>query len=210
MSKATRQETAARALQATDMQICRTCYKVYGMWRGTEYELEHGCACNRSDQPRWDVGDFNERVTLCYGCGLELLRSGTRWSVWFCEFCKVRTIKLNDLCGHYVIPIGRHSIMANRWQREMALGSDFSGKAEFVAGLNNFIERIQLLGVHYKWIVEQNCRGTSLNEPEVWLIEYLLAADRSEAGKAYGYRQLLDRFEVPATVIMQLKEEFAE
>jgi hypothetical protein len=92
----------------------------------------------------------------------------------------------------------------------MALGSDFSGKAEFVAGLNNLIERIQLLGVHYKWIVEQNCRGTSLKEAEIWLIEYLLAADRSEAGKARGYRQLLDRFDVPASVIMQLKEEFAE
>jgi hypothetical protein len=40
------------------------------------------------------------------------------------------------------------------------------------------------------------------------LTEYLHAADGSDAGKARGYRQLLDRFEVPASIILQLKKEF--
>ena len=204
----TRSETAVRATQGPQMQICRTCYKVFGPWSEYGSEFEHGCDCNRFDQPRWEIGDYNERTTLCYGCGIELLKSGTRWSIWFCDFCKARTIKLNDLCGRYVIPVGRHSIMACRWQKEMALGPDLSGRAEFLTGLKNFVERIELLGLHRKWIVRQNCLAASLGESEVWLTEYLHAADGSDAGKARGYRQLLDRFEVPASVIMQLEKEF--
>jgi len=77
MSKGTRQETAARALQVADMQICRTCYKVSGIWRGTEY----GCDCNRWDQPRWDVGhsiiqtdkNINARRTTILAASYEVL-----------------------------------------------------------------------------------------------------------------------------------------
>ena len=55
--------------------------------------------------------DFPTAAELCRCCGLELLQSGCKWSVWFCNDCKPRVLKLNQSVGAWVIPIRRHSLM---------------------------------------------------------------------------------------------------
>lgn len=71
------------------------------------------CDCasaeERSAQPR--VGDFNAAFELCRCCGMEALRSGSRWSVWFCATCQERVRELNAESGSCVVPIGRHTLM---------------------------------------------------------------------------------------------------
>ena len=69
------------------------------------------CRCRHVDEPTWPRYDFNEHLHLCECCRLVPLRSGSRWSVWFCDECKARVRDLNHTLGRYVIPIGRHSLM---------------------------------------------------------------------------------------------------
>ena len=104
--------------------ICPTCYRLQGRVShvqpgGDHPALEQSCACARAEgrrsgivPARWPGFDFNEVWTLCYSCGAALLESGSRWSVWFCEHCKERVRRLHQVCGAYVIPCGRHSMMA--------------------------------------------------------------------------------------------------
>ena len=49
---------------------------------------------------------------MCNCCGIEVLRSGTRWSVWFCDTCKERVREVHSQYRAYLLPVGRHSVMA--------------------------------------------------------------------------------------------------
>jgi hypothetical protein len=72
------------------------------------------CDCTplevRRAQPRWG-GDFNTYAELCRCCGLLLLRSGSRFSIWFCGQCLEAIKALNSSAGRCLVPIGRHSFM---------------------------------------------------------------------------------------------------
>ncbi len=50
-------------------------------------------------------------VELCYCCGIEPIKSGSRWSVFFCDECKDCVLSFNRRSGQWIIPIGRHSLM---------------------------------------------------------------------------------------------------
>jgi hypothetical protein len=58
---------------------------------------------------RWPGYDFNMVAELCRCCGQVLLKSGNKFSVWFCDHCKEHVGLLNGRLGRYAIPIGRHS-----------------------------------------------------------------------------------------------------
>lgn len=109
-------------LDYSQMQICLTCYQVWGLCSGPlrnlgqprPHPLLQLCSCDAKrigEMDKWPGFDFNEAVTLCYCCQRELLPSGSRWSVWFCEDCKNQAIQFNREAGAYLIPIGRHSLM---------------------------------------------------------------------------------------------------
>lgn len=114
---------ALMALDLTRMHLCTRCLEVAGPWR-QRYEprgpLRQLCSCerrslNESGEPTpepWPSFDFNQAVTLCYCCGMEPLTSGSRFSVWFCDECKLRVRRVNEELRFYLIPIGRHSFMA--------------------------------------------------------------------------------------------------
>jgi len=95
--------------------ICGRCHAVRGGPIGT---VDGVTAWQRCDcvpagglpaQPK--VGDFNTALELCRACGLVPLRSGSRWSVWFCRPCATQARGLNERVGRCVVPIGRHSLM---------------------------------------------------------------------------------------------------
>lgn len=95
--------------------ICGTCLGLYARRRGKPSQR---CRCRRSpDDPTWRGYDFNEWVHLCECCLLELLPSGSRWSVWFCDECKSRAVGVNDELRFWLIPIGRHTVMAKVYGR---------------------------------------------------------------------------------------------
>ncbi len=116
-----------------DVGVCNTCGELFGPCRqigvssGRSRQLEQLCACEngRKDQPKWERFDFNEVITLCRCCRGVVLRSGSRWSVWFCEQCQQRVQAVNDICESYVIPIGRHSIMASKYRTGAIVKSTF-------------------------------------------------------------------------------------
>ena len=71
--------------------VCGRCHAVRGGLIGTVdgVTVWQRCHCVPAEglltQPR--VGDFNAEIELCRACGLVPLRSGSRWSVWFCGPC---------------------------------------------------------------------------------------------------------------------------
>ncbi|HWW53634.1 MAG TPA: hypothetical protein VNY84_07690 [Acidimicrobiales bacterium] len=90
-----------------DLVICPTCFCLRGPVGDGRLQR---CTCERVDD-RWPGYDFNQAWELCHCCGAEVLKSGSRWSLWFCEECNARVLAFNEVAGPRVIPIGRHTMM---------------------------------------------------------------------------------------------------
>jgi len=157
------------------LRVCVECAGLHGHVRVDGKTREQLCGCRRSSEPRWPRYDFNEAVTLCHGCATEPLSSGSRWSNWFCSWCKERTRRVNDVCSAYVIPIGRHSLMgATRQSGLMVAGVPPDIKA-FAEGLVGVFDRIGLVNEHRKAAVQANCREAALARESPTLANYLRA-----------------------------------
>lgn len=130
--------------------ICGRCLGLYEDLRPDCREQR--CACTRSStDPLWPGFDYNMRLDLCHCCLREALRSGSRWSVWFCGECKERVIAFDRRHGRAVIPIGRHSLMAGVGisgsqlakagdPRTEALVEDFGAKALSLFGAMDHLD----------------------------------------------------------------------
>ena len=107
-------EAKVRALRAKAraFSLCMTCRVIFEPKPPAPGLLRQRCNCDRSEGPRWEKSDLDERAHLCECCRLELLPSGSRWSVWFCHECKEQVLELNARLGSCVVPIGRHSFMS--------------------------------------------------------------------------------------------------
>lgn len=107
-----------------ELYLCGTCH---GLYETEGSAPPQRCRCTKDpDEPRWDGFDFNERVHLCECCRIELLPSGSRWSVWFCQECKTRATSCNDDWRRWLIPIGRHTLMAKDYGRDGASDTPIS------------------------------------------------------------------------------------
>ena len=101
----------------TEWWICRACARPYERSRRDGAPPQR-CRCRRNeDEPTWPRFDFNERLHLCDCCHRVALRSGSKFSPFFCEQCKERAVALNDRLRFWLIPIGRHSFMAHGYER---------------------------------------------------------------------------------------------
>ena len=91
------------------MRICRACFGLYEE-AGERPQL---CSCRGGQgQERWSGYDYNEHTHLCECCLARVRRSGSRWSVWFCDPCKDLVRGVNQELGFTRIPLGRHTLMA--------------------------------------------------------------------------------------------------
>jgi len=95
--------------------VCGACHYIrggpIGVVDGVKVLQLCGCSTTEEHRAQPHKGDVNLAFELCYCCGLEALRSGSRWSVWFREACKDRVRALDSRTGRSVVPIGRHSLM---------------------------------------------------------------------------------------------------
>jgi len=102
-----------------EMSICNACAGLNGKPRLFDPGRDRGeqrCSCQRDpDEPGWDGYDISEYVHVCECCLQEVLASGSKFSVWFCEECKDRVVALNDSLRVWLIPIGRHTFMARTY-----------------------------------------------------------------------------------------------
>ena len=96
------------------MELCRDCFVLRGPFFDhiNTCERMQRCACE-SKEPPWNEYDFNCAIGLCCGCTAEVVRSGSSWSVFFCESCKPRVMAYDRRVGAALIPLGRHSLMNN-------------------------------------------------------------------------------------------------
>jgi hypothetical protein len=96
--------------RAREYRLCMQCGRVFDRAVPKDGAPRQLCRCVPSNADEWR-GDLSERAHLCMCCRLELLPSGSRWSVWFCPECLGRVRELNARLGRYAVPIGRHSLM---------------------------------------------------------------------------------------------------
>lgn len=93
------------------LQVCRDCARLWeAETGGRDRPPAQQCTCSGPPES-WEGWDVAEWARLCDCCLGEVLQSGSRWSVWFCEDCKRRVMGLNAAIGMPLIPIGRHSLM---------------------------------------------------------------------------------------------------
>ena len=136
--------------------VCGRCHAVRGGPIGTVEGVTvwQRCDCGRSEglppQPR--IGDFNTEIELCRACGLVPLRSGSRWSVWFCGPCATQANRLNERVGRCVVPIGRHSLMNG-----VSARSDSSEEIDFLAAqLPKLFDAMDAVGQWSRIVVREN------------------------------------------------------
>jgi len=97
---------------AAHLELCRECFGLRGPCFDTfsHCERTQRCACEPKE-PLWKAYDYNTAIELCRCCATETVRSGSRWSSFYCDACKAPVMHYNRAAGAPVIPIGRHSIM---------------------------------------------------------------------------------------------------
>ena len=86
----------------------RVCLEHGGLYEDRpDPETDYQQRCHdRRDQEKWDGYDINEWIRLCDCCLAVPMRSGSKWSSFFCNNCRP-----GILAGERGIPIGRHSMM---------------------------------------------------------------------------------------------------
>lgn len=193
------------------MWICATCAGLNGIpgsRSSPQDERVQRCRCRRTDEPVWSGYDFNEHVHLCECCRLEALRSGSRFSVWFCPQCRDRVIELNDRLRVWLIPIGRHSFMVRTYDPpgQVMLGGEVfaMGEQERATQIERFREgSLDMIGSSdrlHAWS-EAALLGDlrELGHPagaEVPLADFLRAARaRAEADPRLAKRGAFERLE---------------
>jgi hypothetical protein len=190
-------------LELGGLELCGACRHFRGPWRSTRASAIHEqeCACApavRRPGPVvsedgaskvWPGYDYNEVAELCRCCGLDVLPSGSRWSVWVCEHYKDWVWDFNERVGRCVIPIGRHSMM-NGFALPGSLARDDALVEQFANDMRSLVERMNWTDAWARRVVTRNLSACGLaSGKDVPLGEYL--------GRA---RALLPRPQKPSAV----------
>jgi hypothetical protein len=141
-----------------DSFVCGTCGELRGpfVWRlkGVEYPHVQECGCAhqrraKGERPETWLGfDFNTVAELCHACGCEVLRSGSKFSIWFCRECRDRATALNAGVGQPIVPIGRHSLMHRIAMRAQPTEAEIGA---FVTRFGTLVDRMHQI---HQWAGE--------------------------------------------------------
>ncbi len=180
----------------SDAVICGTCHRISGWVRDKNWKQT--CRCEKSSTQRelWRNRDFPTNAELCYCCGAVLLRSGSKFSVWFCLECKANVTSFNRRVGRYAIPIGRHSFMNSTWLWGKDAQDPAAAKA-FHAAATEMGRGIDFIWNYAPSVVAENLGMLGYRDgASVLLREYLtrvatLSAARSSQAFTRLERQLL-------------------
>lgn len=170
--------------------LCGRCNELRGQVPDQPKGTEQLCRCTpvevRREQPSWG-GDHNTYAELCRCCGLVLLKSGSRWSVWLCDYCKPLVMALNRQSGRCVVPLGRHSLMNGIGLR----ASDFERPdaiARFASASRGLFAQVEGLDGYRRSVIAHNRRVLGFEPHEdVYLGKYLWTVRRSELTPAAAF-----------------------
>ncbi len=162
-------------------QICGKCHRLHEV--GRPDSCNQHCSCTRVSEPTWPRHDFNERAHLCSCCARVVLRSGSRFSPFFCSTCESWVRAATLWVGRLVVPIGRHTLM-HTWVPEMPSGrlDAYGGRVEkmaeaFATALPPFFEAMGRLEEWYPIVMGDNLRRLGITG-EISLHDYLMAVLR--------------------------------
>jgi hypothetical protein len=94
---------------------CPRCADVFGTIDGAGRR----CRCSNSKGIVPFHGDLDSGFEICWYCQAELINAGSRWSTFYCDYCRPVVHAVNDVLdglGLVSLPIGRHSLMHSGWQ----------------------------------------------------------------------------------------------
>lgn len=162
------------------LEICRACLGLRGpVWDGfSGCERTQRCACE-AEEARWRGYDFNRAVELCRGCDAALVRSGSRWSLFFCDPCKARVMARNRSSDEPPIPLGRHTVMNG-----LSFDPTTASAAErdrFSRSAADLFQRIEQLERAHRERVGGTVSALPGDAPRVPLAIYLAAAHAQRA-----------------------------
>ena len=130
--------------------------------------------------------DFHLPAELCRCCAQELLPSGSRWSVWFCDECKPRILN----AGAHRIPIGRHSFHSGHFLRDPL---DDEAIADFVTGFKTLVDAMDRTKAWAHERTRRNCRATGLpTHINVGLGDYLRRVADAGLSRADAFREMVE------------------
>ena len=179
------------ALDLDDLVICGVCHQLRDRNprrpAGTDGRV--WCDCQRDQRPSGEAGI--DAYELCYCCVAVLLRSGTKWSRFFCEDCHSRAMALNQSVGRCVVPIGRHSMMNGvGYNRTVpshpsleAFASELHGFFAGVGGVSEWSRH---------WLVQTMDAYGLLGPHDVSLRVYLAHATGRDRGVGFSFDEMLE------------------
>lgn len=181
------------------MQVCRDCRDVVGPFSRLNPRRDDprllvqrgSCPRHRSSErePTWPRFDFNRQVDLCYCCGRVPLRTGSRWSVWFCNPCKEQVGLLNGRHGRCIVPIGRHSV---HWGHLLSVEKldDTLAVEGFLASVSIQSRVTQILNDWSHEVVARNLTAIEAGDrPSVPIVDYWRAV-RLQVDPVDRFRQM--------------------
>ena len=168
--------------------VCAECGELRERADGTPAALRQLCACELRElaaeggRPiaRWSGYDFNLKAELCRLCAACLLRSGHRYSTWFCEPCREAVREAHERLGSYVIPLGRHSLHAGLRLNPRSPKREQTRQArELVAFMHTLSDQIGALERWRASLVAGSLAEAGLASPAP-LVDYLALASSAD------------------------------
>ena len=180
--------------------LCTACGHLRGPWRrpgrGADVLVQR-CLCERDageeSQPRWPGYDHNTVAELCRCCALTLVRSGSKWSVWFCGDCLSRVRALNQRAGRCVVPIGRHSLLNGIGLRAEPGRDDPDALAAYADQLDAFFAAAADTDGWRRQVIAENLDAVGLAFARAVPVRiYLERARQAGLSKDAAFARLLD------------------
>lgn len=162
--------------------ICGVCYHLDERHRPDGMEQRCWCRSGKEEH-RWPGYDFNERAVLCRCCGVHVVRSGSRWSAYFCRECQLLGMGASLWEERLVFPIGRHSLMHTWLPRGTpSLRSARAAGGDVETLITPFAEVARGATRAWEWysrVMSHNLQRLGLRG-DVLLREYIDAVDREQ------------------------------
>ena len=188
---------------ASRMAICRACFVMKGPFHDdfNRCERVQRCACE-PEESLWNAFDYNQGALLCGCCAAQVVRSGSKWSAFFCRECQARVIAYDRAVGEVVIPIGRHSLMNGSVLRAEDAPKRRKGPKRrevegFVEGILGPFDRMTRIGELKRANVASIVRAIPKPAGAVPVPVYLEHANRVNADRAGVFARLVEAIEAP-------------
>jgi hypothetical protein len=156
--------------------ICRECLELRGPCFDTFSRVERTqrCACE-PEEPRWKAYDYNRAIELCRCCAAATVKSGSRWSPFFCQACDAHVRSYDRIAGHAAIPVGRHTAM-NGILLDGGQATNPRAMAAFQTAMADLFGRVTRLVRWHRDRVRAGVRAMPGDDPVVPLDAYLARA----------------------------------